>query len=133
MINKKEKFLKNYLNYEIFRGSLMKQQNKCMQLYNEEISKTNLKEKNPSKIKPDISNYVSLSPTQINNSNNNIDNSLENNNIYKIRLEQTKDTLMELSKRKWPNVPISKNILELKGNVNYTNYIIIQVFRKKKY
>ena len=127
MINKKEKFLKNYLNYEIFRGSLMKQQNKCIQLYNEEISIINSKE-NPSKIKPDISNYVSLSPTQINNSNNNIDNSLENNNIYKIRLEQTKDTLMELSKRKWPNVPISKNILELKGNVNYTNYIIISSF-----
>ena len=132
MINKKEKFLKNYLNYEIFRGSLMKQQNKCIQLYNEEISIINPKE-NPSKIKPDISNYTNLSPTEINNSNNNIDNSLENNNIYKIRLEQTKDTLMELSKRKWPNVPISKNILELKGNVNYTNYIIIQVFRKKKY
>ena len=132
MINKKEKFLKNYLNYEIFRGSLMKQQNKCIQLYNEEISNINSKE-NPSKIKPDISNYINLSLIQINNSNNNIDNSLENNNIYKIRLEQTKDTLMELSKRKWPNVPISKNILELKGNVNYTNYIIIQVFRKKKY
>ena len=132
MINKKEKFLKNYLKYEIFRGSLMKQQNKCIQLYNEEISIINSKE-NLSKIKPDISNYENLSPTQINNSNNNIDNSLENNNIYKIRLEQTKDTLIELSKRKWPNVPISKNILELKGNVNYTNYIIIQVFRKKKY
>lgn len=127
MINKKEKFLKNYLNYEIFRGSLMKQQNKCIQLYNEEISIINSKE-NLSKIKPDISNYKNLSPTQINNSNNNIDNSLENNNIYKIRLEQTKDTLMELSKRKWPNVPISKNILELKGNVNYTNYIIISSF-----
>ena len=132
MINKKEKFLKNYLNYEIFRGSLMKQQNKCIQLYNEEISNINSKE-NPSKIKPDISNYINLSLIQINNSNNNIDNSLENNNIYKIRLEQTKDTLKELSKRKWPNVPINKNILELKGNVNYTNYIIIQVFRKKKY
>ena len=105
----------------------MKQQNKCIQLYNEEISIINSKE-NPSKIKPDISNYTNLSPTEINNSNNNIDNSLENNNIYKIRLEQTKDTLMELSKRKWPNVPISKNILELKGNVNYTNYIIISSF-----
>ena len=132
MINKKEKFLKNYLNYERFRGSLMKQQNKCIQLYNEEISIINSKE-NPSKIKPDISNHKNISPNQINNSNNNIDYSLENNNIYKIRLEQTKDTLIELSKRKWPNVPISKNILELKGNVNYTNYIIIQVFRKKKY
>ena len=58
-------------------------------------------------------------------SRNNLNNSLENNSIYKIRLEQAKDTLIELSKRKWPNIPICKNILELKGNVKIIFILII--------
>ena len=56
---------------------------------------------------------------------NNLNNSLENNSIYRIRLEQAKGTLIELSKRKWPNIPICKNILELKGNVKIIFILII--------
>jgi len=58
---------------------------------------------------------------------------LENNNIFRIRLSQTKETLIELSKRKWPNIIISKNILDIKGNVNIIIILLFKAFRKKKY
>ena len=113
MINKKEKYLKNYLKYDIFKENLIKQQNKLIQLYKEENSKMN--SNNSSYIKPSNSKYENLF--------NNFPESdlnfslLDKNNIYKIRLKQTKDTLIEQSKIKWPNINICKNLLELKGNV----------------
>ena len=110
MINKKEKYLKNYLKYDIFKENLMKQQNKLIQLYKEEIS--NINSNDSSYIKPSNSNYENLFNIFPENHS-----PLENNNIYKIRLEQTKDTLIEQSKIRWPNVTICKSILELKGNV----------------
>lgn len=123
MINKKEKYLKNYLNCEKFRESLLKQQNKFFELYNQEIVNNNRVQNSLNKLIPDISNYYHISPKQIINKNINI--TPEDNSIFKIRLDQTRESLTELSKIKWPNLTVCKNILELKGNVNYTNYIII--------
>ena len=122
MINKKEKYLKNYLNYDTFKENLRKQQNKMIQLYNEEAKNLNSKD-SPLNIEQDTIFYKNLYSIE-NTINHNIP--LENsNNIFKIRLEQTKETLLELSKSKWPNVRIGKNVLDIKGNVNYKNYIII--------
>ena len=115
MINKKEKYLKNYLNYEQFKKSLTLQQNKFIELYKKEsINKTK-----------NIPQNIIINPQEIINSSNllsnipsnNLNNSYEITNIYKIRLEQAKPTLIELCKNKWPNITISKSILELKGNV----------------
>ena len=127
MINKNEKFLKNYLNYEKFKEGLMKQQNKIMQLYNEEISLKNSKDFKIN-IQLDNNNYQHISLNQDQNQKNDDINIslLENNNIFRIRLTQTKETLIELSKGKWPNIIISKNILDIKGNVNI---IIILLFK----
>ena len=122
MINKKEKYLKNYLNYDTFKENLRKQQNKMLQLFNEETKNLNYKD-SLLNIEQDIIFYKNLYSIE-NTNNHNIP--LENsNNIFKIRLEQTKETLLELSKSKWPNVIIGKNVLDIKGNVNYKNYIII--------
>ena len=122
MINKKEKYLKNYLNYDTFKENLRKQQNKMLQLYNEETKNLNSKD-SLLNIEQDTIFYKNLYSIE-NTNNHNIP--LENsNNIFKIRLEQTKETLLELSKSKWPNVIIGKNVLDIKGNVNYKNYIII--------
>ena len=122
MINKKEKYLKNYLNYDTFKENLRKQQNKMLQLYNEETKNLNYKD-SLLNIEQDTIFYKNLYSIE-NTNNHNIP--LENrNNIFKIRLEQTKETLLELSKSKWPNVIIGKNVLDIKGNVNYKYYIII--------
>ena len=122
MINKKEKYLKNYLNYDTFKENLRKQQNKMLQLFNEETKNLNYKD-SLLNIEQDTIFYKNLYSIE-NTNNHNIP--LENsNNIFKIRLEQTKETLLELSKSKWPNVIIGKNVLDIKGNVNYKNYIII--------
>ena len=122
MINKKEKYLKNYLNYDTFKENLRKQQNKMLQLFNEETKNLNYKD-SLLNIEQDIIFYKNLySIENINNHNIPLENS---NNIFKIRLEQTKETLLELSKSKWPNVIIGKNVLDIKGNVNYKYYIII--------
>ena len=122
MINKKEKYLKNYLNYDTFKENLRKQQNKMLQLFNEETKKVNSKD-SLLNIEQDTIFYKNLYSIE-NTNNHNIP--LENsNNIFKIRLEQTKETLLELSKSKWPNVIIGKNVLDIKGNVNYKYYIII--------
>ena len=124
MINKKEKFLKNYLKYDIFKESLKKQQNKIMQLYNEE--KKSINSKNSSYIiERDANYYKNMHQNQ---NTNNLKINLENNNIFKIRLEQTKETLIELSKIKWPNIYISKNVLDLKGNVNIKIILLFKVF-----
>ena len=123
MINKKEKFLKNYLKYDIFKESLKKQQNKIMQLYNEEKS---INTKNSSIIiERDANYYKNIHQNQ---NTNNLNTTLEKNNIFKIRLEQTKETLTELSKIKWPNIYISKNVLDLKGNVNIKIILLFKVF-----
>jgi hypothetical protein len=122
MINKKEKYLKNYLNYDTFKENLRKQQNKMLQLFNEETKNLNSKD-SLLNIEQDTIFYKNLYSIE-NTNNHNIP--LENsNNIFKIRLEQTKDNLLELSKSKWPNVIIGKNVLDIKGNVNYKYYIII--------
>ena len=127
MINKNEKFLKNHLNYQKFKESLMKQQNKIVQLYNKEIYLKNPKDFTIN-IQLDNSNYQNISLNQDQSQKNDDINIslLENNNIFRIRLSQTKETLIELSKRKWPNIIISKNILDIKGNVNI---IIILLFK----
>ena len=124
MINKKEKFLKNYLKYDIFKESLKKQQNKIIQLYNEE--KKSINTKNSSIIiERDTNYYKNIHQNQ---NTNNLNTTLEKNNIFKIRLEQTKETLTELSKIKWPNIYISKNVLDLKGNVNIKIILLFKVF-----
>ena len=126
MINKKEKFLKNYLKYDIFKESLKKQQNKIMQLYNEEKKSINTKSSSII-IGRDTNYYKNIHQNQ-NQNTNNLNTTLENNNIFKIRLEQTKETLLELSKIKWPNIYISKNVLDLKGNVNIKIILLFKVF-----
>ena len=126
MINKKEKFLKNYLKYDIFKESLKKQQNKIMQLYNEE--KKSINTKNSSIIIERDANYYKNIHQNQNQNINNLNTTLENNNIFKIRLEQTRETLIELSKIKWPNIYISKNVLDLKGNVNIKIILLFKVF-----
>ena len=134
MINKNEKFLKNHLNYQKFKESLMKQQNKIVQLYNKEIYLKNPKDFTIN-IQLDNNNYQSISLNQDQSQKNDDINIslLENNNIFRIRLSQTKETLLELSKRKWPNIIISKNILDIKGNVNIIIILLFKAFRKKKY
>ena len=134
MINKNEKFLKNHLNYQKFKENLMKQQNKIDQLYNKEIYLKNPKDFTIN-IQLDNNNYQSISLNQDQNQKNDDINIslLENNNIFRIRLNQTKETLIELSKRKWPNIIISKNILDIKGNVNIIIILLFKAFRKKKY
>jgi hypothetical protein len=134
MINKNEKFLKNHLNYQKFKESLMKQQNKIVQLYNKEIYLKNPKDFTIN-IQLDNNNYQSISLNQDQSQKNDDINIslLENNNIFRIRLSQTKETLIELSKRKWPNIIISKNILDIKGNVNIIIILLFKAFRKKKY
>ena len=126
MINKKEKFLKNYLKYDIFKESLKKQQNKIIQLYNEE--KKSINTKNSSIIIERDTNYYKNIHQNKNQNTNNLNTTLENNNIFKIRLEQTRETLIELSKIKWPNIYISKNVLDLKGNVNIKIILLFKVF-----
>ena len=134
MINKNEKFLKNHLNYQKFKESLMKQQNKIVQLYNKEIYLKNPKDFTIN-IQLDNNNYQSISLNQDQSQKNDDINIslLENNNIFRIRLSQTKETLIELSKRKWPNIIISKNILDIKGNVNIIIILLFKAFRKKKF
>ena len=134
MINKNEKFLKNHLNYQKFKESLMKQQNKIVQLYNKEIYLKNPKDFTIN-IQLDNNNYQSISLNQDQSQKNDDINIslLENNIIFRIRLSQTKETLIELSKRKWPNIIISKNILDIKGNVNIIIILLFKAFRKKKY
>ena len=89
MINKKEKYLKNYLKYEIFKDNLVKQQNKLIQLYNEEIQ--NMNSNDSSYINQINSNYQNL--YLFPESDLNI--SLEKNNTFKICLAQTKEALIE--------------------------------------
>ena len=126
MVNKKEKFLKNYLKYDIFKESLKKQQNKIIQLYNED--KKSFNSKNSSIIFERDANYYKNINQNQNQNTNNLNMTLETNNIFKIRLEQTKETLIELSKIKWPNIYISKNVLDLKGNVNIKIILLFKVF-----
>ena len=134
MINKNEKYLKNHLNYQKFKENLMKQQNKIDQLYSKEIYLKNPKDFTIN-IQLDNNNYQSISLNQDQSQKNDDINIslLENNNIFRIRLSQTKETLIELSKRKWPNIIISKNILDIKGNVNIIIILLFKAFRKKKY
>ena len=134
MINKNEKYLKNHLNIEKFKESLMKQQNKIVQMYNKEIYLKNSKDFSIN-IQLDNNSYQKISLIQEQSQNNDDINIslLENNNIFRIRLNQTKETLIELSKRKWPNIIISKNILDIKGNVNIIIILLFKAFRKKKY
>ena len=112
----------------------MKQQNKIVQLYNKEIYLKNSKDFKIN-IQLDNNNYQSISLNQDQSQKNDDINIslLENNNIFRIRLSQTKETLIELSKRKWPNIIISKNILDIKGNVNIIIILLFKAFRKKKY
>ena len=126
MINKKEKFLKNYLKYDIFKENLKKQQNRIIQLYNED--KKSFNSKNSSIIIERDANYYKNINQNQNQNTNNLNITLENNNIFKIRLEQTKETLIELSKIKWQNIYISKNVLDLKGNVNIKIILLFKVF-----
>ncbi len=44
------------------------------------------------------------------------------NSLYISRFNQTKNNLKQNSKKKWPNIKICDNILDLKGNVRYNLY-----------
>ena len=79
-------------------------------------------------MEPDIIHYKNISPNQ---NDNNIIIPFEIYNIYKIRLTQTKDTLKELSKLKWPNVIISKNVFDLKLFLLFLPYFRLAIYFDK--
>ncbi len=107
MINKKEKYLRNYLNKDKFKENLSEQQNKVI-----ELSKNNQNSKESSYLKSDKYYYQNKSPDLPQNPEY---SSIQN--IYKIRLEQTREALNLLSKKKWPEIKICKSVLDLKKNV----------------
>ena len=108
----KNKILKNYLNINTFNSGLLNQQKNLIHLYNNEHFE------NKNIIESEI-NYYSNSNSQNYNFNKINEEESKSANIFNIRLNQTRDKLIKLSKNKWANINISKNILELKGNVNY--------------
>lgn len=114
MINKKEKYLRNYLNKDKFKENLSEQQNKVINEYNIIINnnKNNQNSKESSYLKSDKYYYQNKSPDLPKNPEY---SSIQN--IYKIRLEQTREALNLLSKKKWPEIKICKSVLDLKKNV----------------
>jgi len=103
----KNEIIKNHLNISSFKKSLLKQQESLIEFYN------NTNQSNHIVLNNDINNYINIKFYTIKDNNENITNS----NIFNIRLMQTKENLINLSKIKWPNTTICKSILELKGNV----------------
>ena len=104
----KNKILKNNLNILTFKKNLYNQQEHLIQFYNKLIISDN------TYLETDSNYYMNELPFS------EIDNKDELplwSNIFKIRFKQTKDILIKLSEKKWPNINICKNILELKGNV----------------
>ena len=108
----KNKILKNYLNINTFNSGLLNQQNNLIHLYNNENFE------NINILESEI-NYYSNNNSHNYNFNKITEQESKCANIFNIRLNQTKDKLIKLSQYKWPNNNICKNILELKGNVNY--------------
>ena len=113
----KNKILKNYLNNEVFKENFTIQKNKLIEYYNE------FNHKNKCLLNNDLNHYS----YNIQLKENLDDKSLEKNekpiNIFNIRLSQTKDNLIKLSEKKWPDINICKNILEMKGNVKINIFI----------
>ena len=112
----KNKILKNNLNISTFNQSLLNQQNNLKELYNN----INPIDKNII-IKNDINNFH-LQNVQLKTIKE--EDLSKNTNIYFIRFNQVKDNLIKSSIKKWPNINICKNILELKGNVIIINIIL---------
>ena len=108
----KNRILKNYLNINTFNSGLLNQQKNLIHLYN------NKNFENRNIIESEL-NYYSRNNSQNNNYDIINENESKCANIFNIRLNQTRDKLIKLSENKWPNINICKNILELKGNVNY--------------
>lgn len=116
MKNKNE-IIKNHLNFISFKQNLSNQQKNLIQFYN------NINPINKILIEKD-KNYTN---EQFYSTKNQIDNHEDFSkcaNIFNIRLAQTRENLIELSEKKWPNINICKNILELKGNVKIKINII---------
>jgi len=111
MKNKNE-IIKNHLNISTFKENLLKQQESLIEFYNNIDQNNNI-------ILNNDSNYYTNNTFNIKGNYENITNC----NIFNIRLMQTKENLTKLSKIKWPNTDICKNILELKGSVNKINII----------
>jgi hypothetical protein len=114
----KNRILKNYLNHTTFNQGLLSQQNNLIQFYN------SINNKN-SNIINDLTNFSSINKKNENTEIKKEELILECDNIYNIRLNETKEGLIKLSKNKWPNIEICKNILELKGNVKQKINIIL--------
>jgi hypothetical protein len=122
MKNKNE-IIKNHLNISNFKKSLLKQQESLIEFYN------NINQRNDVVLEKDYNYYACNKFYNIKDNNENIINT----NIFNIRLMQTKENLINLSKIKWPNTPICKSILELKGSVNKINIIFLIVGRKNSH
>ena len=112
---------KNYLNINTFGKNLLAQQTKLIDFYN----KTNFSDNSLIKIEKKYFNKIHDSNTS----------DINDSNIFSIRLNHTKDNLITLSLKKWPNISICKSINDLKGKVklNINIIIIYMLFRKKKY
>ena len=119
MKNKNE-IIKNYLNISTFKKNLLKQQESLIEFYN------NINQDSHIVLDNDSNCYTNIKFYNIKDNNENITNS----NIFNIRLNQTKENLIKLSKIKWPNTSICKSILEMKGNVNKINIIFLILGRK---
>ena len=100
------------MNINTFNSGLLNQQNNLIHLYNNENFE------NINILESEI-NYYSNNNSHNYNFNKINEQESKCANIFNIRLNQTKDKLIKLSQYKWPNNNICKNILELKGNVNY--------------
>lgn len=111
----KQEIIKNHLNISTFKNNLLKQQNNLIEFYN------NINQSNDIVLDKASNNYTNDKFVFIKDNNENITNS----NIFNIRLLQTKESLINLSKIKWPNIAICKSILEMKGNVKKINIIFL--------
>jgi len=115
-MSSKKKILKNHLNLSTFNQSLLNQQNNLIELYNN----INLSDKNMLRNESMfyLNNQLNIQFKKIKE-----EELSKSSNIFEIRLNQTKDNLRKSCIKRWPNINICKNILELKGNVKIINII----------
>lgn len=110
----KTKGCKNMLNKNI-KGNLLSQQNKIKELYDKENNDNKL-------ISPKNTN--DFYPNKLDNIEHNLKELPQYSSLYLKRLDMTKKYLMSESKKKWPNIKICPNILDLKGKVSKFSYNI---------
>lgn len=107
----KAKKLGNYLNKKTLK-QLSSLQNKIIENYEK-----NQNEDNSEKILPNkISNDFCIE--NLDNYKHNLKELPQYSSLYLKRLEMTKNSLFEESKKKWPKTYICPNILDLKGKVS---------------